>query len=76
MNRLLAGTNRVWAYDFASDACADGQQLKCLTVIDGFTQVPGNRRGGQHPLGSRDQSAGEVGEHSRRAAVSALGFGA
>lgn len=28
--------NHVWAYDFVFDACADGQQLKCLTVIDEF----------------------------------------
>jgi putative transposase len=27
----------VWAYDFVFDACANGQQLKCLTVIDEFT---------------------------------------
>ena len=30
--------NRVWAYDFVFDACANGQQLKCLTVIDEFTR--------------------------------------
>src|SRR5262245_53962778 len=27
------GANQVWAYDFVYDACANGQQLKCLTVI-------------------------------------------
>ncbi len=27
----------VWAYDFVFDACANGQQLKCLTVIDEYT---------------------------------------
>ena len=27
-----------WAYDFVFDACANGQQLKCLTVIDEFTR--------------------------------------
>lgn len=27
----------VWAYDFVFDACANGQQLKCLTVVDAFT---------------------------------------
>jgi putative transposase len=31
-------TNRVWAYDFVFDACANGQQLKCLTVIDEYTR--------------------------------------
>ena len=30
--------NQVWAYDFVYDACANGQQLKCLTVIDEYTR--------------------------------------
>ena len=30
--------NHVWAYDFVFDACANGQQLKCLTLIDEFTR--------------------------------------
>lgn len=25
--------NHVWAYDFVFDSCANGQQLKCLTVV-------------------------------------------
>jgi putative transposase len=29
--------NHVWAYDFVFDACANGQQLKCLTTVDEFT---------------------------------------
>jgi putative transposase len=29
--------NQVWAYDFMFDACANGQQIKCLTVVDEFT---------------------------------------
>src|SRR5512137_2044421 len=29
--------NHVWAYDFVFDACANGQQIKCLTVVDEFT---------------------------------------
>jgi putative transposase len=29
-----SGSNHVWAYDFVHDACANGQALKCLTVID------------------------------------------
>lgn len=33
-----AGPNHVWAYDFVFDACADGQQIKCLTVVDEFTR--------------------------------------
>lgn len=32
------GANHVWAYDFVYDACANGQQLKCLTVIDEYTR--------------------------------------
>jgi putative transposase len=32
------GPNQVWAYDFIIDACANGQQLKCLTPIDEFTR--------------------------------------
>ena len=30
--------NHVWAYDFVFDGCANGQQLKCLTVIDEYTR--------------------------------------
>ena len=30
--------NQVWAYDFVFDACANGQQLKCLTAIDEHTR--------------------------------------
>jgi putative transposase len=30
--------NDVWAIDFIFDACADGRQLKCLTVIDEWTR--------------------------------------
>jgi putative transposase len=29
--------NVVWAYDFVFDAAADGQQIKCLTIVDEFT---------------------------------------
>jgi putative transposase len=32
------GANQVWAYDFIFDACANGQSLKCLTVIDEYTR--------------------------------------
>jgi putative transposase len=28
----------VWAYDFVFDACANGQQLKCLTIVDEFSR--------------------------------------
>lgn len=37
--RLLPprAANHVWAYDFVYDACASGQQIKCLTIVDEFT---------------------------------------
>ena len=47
------GANQVWAYDFVFDACANGQQLKCLTVVDEYTReclaidVAGSIRTGQ-----------------------------
>ncbi len=38
--RPLAPMNKngVWSYDFVYDACANGQKLKCLTVIDEYTR--------------------------------------
>jgi len=36
--QVPTGPNSVWAYDFVYDACANGQQIKCLTVIDEFTR--------------------------------------
>lgn len=33
-----SGANHVWAYDFVFDMCANGQTLKCLTVIDEWTR--------------------------------------
>jgi putative transposase len=48
------GANHVWAYDFLFDACANGQQLKCLTVIDEYTReclaidVAGSIRSGRY----------------------------
>jgi putative transposase len=32
------GRNHVWAYDFVFDRCANGQQLKCLTIVDEWTR--------------------------------------
>jgi putative transposase len=32
------GVGAVWAYDFVFDACANGQQLKCLTIVDEFSK--------------------------------------
>lgn len=34
----LAAANSVWSYDFVFDACANGQPLKCLTVVDEYTR--------------------------------------
>jgi putative transposase len=31
------GPNQVWAYDFVHDTCANGQKIKCLTVVDEWT---------------------------------------
>ncbi len=33
-----AQANSVWSYDFVYDACANGQQLKCLTIVDEYTR--------------------------------------
>jgi putative transposase len=33
-----SGPNHIWAYDFVFDGCANGQKLKCLTVIDEWTR--------------------------------------
>ena len=47
------GPNQVWAYDFVFDACANGQKLKCLTVVDEWTHealaidVAGSLRSGR-----------------------------
>ena len=30
--------NHVWAYDFVFDTCANGQSLKCLTIVDEWTR--------------------------------------
>ena len=32
------GMGEVWAYDFGFEGCANGQQLKCLTVVDEFSR--------------------------------------
>ena len=33
-----AARNAVWCYDFVFDACANAQQLKCLTLVDEYTR--------------------------------------
>src|SRR5690625_3059834 len=35
---LAVGRNSVWSYDFDFDACANGQSLKCLTVVNEYTR--------------------------------------
>jgi putative transposase len=35
---VTRAANHVWAYDFVYDRCANGQQLKCLTVVDEWTR--------------------------------------
>jgi putative transposase len=30
--------NHVWVYDFVFDRCANGQTLRCLTVVDEWTR--------------------------------------
>ena len=35
---LPMGANELWAYDFVYDVCANGQQIKCLTVVDEYTR--------------------------------------
>ena len=37
------GANQVWSYDFVFDWCANGQQLKCLTVTDEWTKLVSER---------------------------------
>jgi putative transposase len=32
------GAHHLWAYDFVFDGCANGQQLKCLTLVDEYTR--------------------------------------
>jgi putative transposase len=35
---VATSPDEVWAYDFVFDACANGQKLKCLTLIGDFTK--------------------------------------
>ncbi len=38
MLRPSKSKNNVWSYDFVHDMCANGQKLKCLTVVDEYTR--------------------------------------
>jgi len=35
---VATAPNQVWAYDFVFDGCANGQKLKCLTMVDEFSK--------------------------------------
>jgi putative transposase len=48
--QLPMGANELWAYDFVYDACANGQQIKCLTVVDDDAGESGYRRCRQHQV--------------------------
>ena len=65
--------NHVWTYDFVFDCCANGQQLKCLTVIDEFThECLAIDVDGRHPLAPRDRGFVAADQRARRAALLAL----
>lgn len=34
----LSRANQVWSYDFVFCACTNGQQIKCLTLLDEYTR--------------------------------------
>jgi putative transposase len=36
--RVISESRVAWTIDFVFDTCADGRQLKCLTVIDEWTR--------------------------------------
>lgn len=65
--------NQVWAYGFVHDACANGQQFKCLTIIDEVTReclaidVAGSIRSAESSKFSR------TGEYPWRTEVPAIG---
>jgi putative transposase len=35
---VATAVNEIWAYDFVHDGCANGQTLKCLTVLDEYSR--------------------------------------
>jgi transposase InsO family protein len=35
---VATAPNQVWTYDFVFDGCANGDTLKCLTMVDEFTK--------------------------------------
>ena len=68
------GPNHVWAFDFVLDRCANGQQLKCLTVIDEWTnEWLAIDVGRPYPLAARHRSVVASGERARGAGPPAHG---
>ncbi len=66
--------NAIWAYDFVFDTCANGQQLKCLTVIErAHARGAGDRCGEQHPLRARHRSPEPLDQRTRDTEGAALG---
>ena len=66
-------TNQVWSYDFVFDRCANGQQLKCLTVTDEFTKEGlAIEVDGRHALAAGDRGAVAAGQRAWRAGVPAF----
>jgi hypothetical protein len=63
-----AAANQVWAWDFVHDACANGQSLKCLTVVDEHTRCCRSRSAGVPALRQRPRvrRAGGAGLAARR----------
>ena len=55
--------NHVWAYDFVFDTCANGQTLKCLTIIDEFTASAPDRCRRWDSVRARHRNAHAAREH-------------
>jgi putative transposase len=61
------GANQVWSHDFVFDWCANGQQLKCLTVTDEWTKEGCDRGRRAHPIDACDRGVVMAGLGARRA---------
>jgi putative transposase len=52
------------------DACANGQQLKCLTLVDEYTRgMPGHRRGRIDPVAPRHRRPESTDQRAWRTAL-------
>jgi hypothetical protein len=65
--------NHVWAYDFVFDACANGQQLKCLTVSTNSRMRALPSTWPAASARARHRRAHATDERPRRASLSAVG---